>query len=593
MLRKGSVLEDRYRIEEIIGQGGSGSVYRAIQLRTGRTLAVKEIEKDTGEEAVRRSLMLLKDLKHPGLPLVLDVLETEHFLLIVMEYISGNTLQEEMEGRRRSGKRFSVEEILQLGTNLCEILLYIHTLPDPLIYRDMKPSNIILCRSGRVVLVDLGSLCLCRDTIQKRYDSVGTAGYASPEQYRREQRLAPEADLYSLGAVLHHAITGINPIRKPFSFERITKAAPELLSAKKGRDYRRLMGLELIIEKCTRFRIEDRYEYTEDLLEDLQQPEKCYLAVTGIGKLLHVLPVFLSILALGSGIVFLRSEQAMDHLKQEGKEYCLMKAQRAEGEQVDEWIRSALQFSPGDAACFSTLLDRMLVDGIFSEEEQIRVRELLNRSAEGETEDYETILRRNPEDCFRFSYQMGTACLYGAEGLPDYITAGDFFRDVLAAAENWQPEQEGAKAEKVLLLKRTEILERICSYRGQLLLRNINIQEDRLVSIRTYWEDLSCLLEEDIPAGKLLITEMGLWREVLGILNDWPAELNEAGISWEEQRKAAERISRLVTGLQGSREAEEYPIVREQLEELEKTGEAVEKKRLFLEEAENREKRRG
>lgn len=584
MLSKGSVLEDRYRIEGKTGEGGSGAVYQAVQIRTGRRLAVKEIQKSRGENQVRKTLLLLKDLHHPGLPLVLDVLETEQSLLIVMEYIFGNTLQQEMEGRKAAGKGFEPEEILSLGSELCRILLYLHSLSEPLLYRDMKPSNIILSQNGRVVLVDLGSICLCRDTRRQRYTSIGTAGYAAPEQYRKDAKLTLGADIYSLGAVLHHAITGISPAQHPFFFEKITKAAPFLVTGSKGRKYRRLLGLERILEKCTCFRTEDRYEDMEEVLEDLQKPEKCYWAATGLGKVAGALPLVLSLLALCSGLVFFHSEKTIGRLKQEGKAYCLMKAERAEEEQMDSWIQAALDFSPGDGACFAVMLDRMLLDGIFSREEQTRIRELLNQPVKGEGADQEMLLRRNPEACLRFSYQMGSACLYGAEGIPDYSVAEGFFKDVLRAGENWKPEQEGLQAEKELLMRRAEILERICGYRGQQLLKQV--QGDRLVSIEEYWKDLTLLLEEDIPAGNILITELGLWREILGLLTDWPSELRNAGISWEEQEEATTIVERLVTGLQDSREAEKYPVIREQLSVLAETVKTVERKRLLLEEAE-------
>ncbi len=386
--------------------------------------------------------------------------------------------------------------------------------------------------------------------------------------------------------MLHQLITGINPAEKPFFFEKITAAEPGLLKRCRGEERRKLLGLERVIADCTRFRREDRCQSAETVLEELKDPDgRLFAGRRGKRQL------FTAVVLLGLGFLFsvlsVRSEQQMQQCRLEGRDFCLKKLLRAEEEQTDQWMQAALQLAPGDAVCFSAYLDRMLTDGIFSGQEQIRMRKMLDQKAHRDAQDQETLLHRNAEGCFRFSYRMGTACLYGAEGSPDYTAAGNWLKEAEDSGKAWKPEGDGLKQEKQQLLKRIRILIRICSYRGKVL--SGGLQNEGIVSLPMYWKELTGLLEEDLPAGNLLITELGLWREILGLLTDWPSELRRNGVGWGEQREAAERIRNFAGILQNSREAEEYPAVGEQLKLLQHTAEAAERKRLLLEEAEKKE----
>ncbi|MDO4617843.1 MAG: serine/threonine-protein kinase [Lachnospiraceae bacterium] len=585
MFTYGSVLEDRYRIVKQIGTGGSSTVYEAVQIRTGRRLAVKAINGVSAGEVSEQEIPLLKNLKHPGLPIILDVLREQNGLLIVMEYMEGENLQTIKEKRSGEGRPFTPDEVLGIGADLCEILQYLHTRERPLIYRDLKPSNIMILPDGRAALVDLGAVCLAQCAEGDSVSAVGTPGFAAPEQFKEEKVLAPETDLFSLGAVLHSLITGRNPADKLFSFEKITEAAPELRRMYKGEQRRKLAALEKIIGECVRFRMEDRCHSAGKLLIELQNPETVLRSgFSGPGQ--FAAAVVLAVLCLVFWLQSVQSEKLLTVIRQEGKEYALTKAKRSEAEQALEWIVQALELSPGDAECFSVLLDQMLLDGVFSEEEQLTIRNLLDRRAEGEVKDHETLMRMNPEAAFRFAYRIGTACLYASEGIPAFLTAENWLEETIACGAEWKPESEGGRQEKQLLLRRTEKLLSICRYRGQILSGGFRGEEP--LNIYTYWTELTDLLDEDLPAGNLLITELGLWKEILGLLTDWPAELQSAGVDWENQKEVTDRIGFLTERLLNSREAQQYPAVKTQLEVLSGIAEHAEEKRLLLEEAEKK-----
>ncbi len=217
-LVSGDVLNNRYRIVALLGQGGMGAVYRAWDLNLKMAVALKE-NSDTSAEAHRqfeREAALLSRLSHPNLPRV-----TDHFVLpdsgqyLVMDYIEGEDL-EAMLARRG---RLPEAQVLEWVAQVCDALSYLHSRPQPVIHRDIKPANIrIAADDGRVVLVDFG--------ISKLYDPGGrttvgaqavTPGYSPPEQYGGGATDA-RSDIYALGATLYHLLTGSPP---PESIKRM------------------------------------------------------------------------------------------------------------------------------------------------------------------------------------------------------------------------------------------------------------------------------------------------------------------------------------------------------------------------------------
>lgn len=158
MLKAGFVLDGKYRILSVIGQGGMSTVYLAVHERLKQKWAVKEISMEYCEnyEMISRKLIveadILKRLDHPGLPKIVDIIEKKDAIWMVMEFIEGKTLKEILNERGRIEEK----EILIWGKQLCEVLSYLHSKKPSIIYRDLKPENIILKKTGRLVLIDLG-----------------------------------------------------------------------------------------------------------------------------------------------------------------------------------------------------------------------------------------------------------------------------------------------------------------------------------------------------------------------------------------------------------------------------------------------------
>lgn len=265
MLEIGSLVDGKYKILSEIGHGGMSVVYMAINEKANKTWAVKEVRKDGKMDfnTVRQGLMAeiktLKNLKHPNLPSIVDVIEYEDSFIIVMDYIEGRSLDKIIEENGAQPESFVVEWAKQL----CDVFGYLHSRTPPIIYRDMKPANVMLKPDGNIMVIDFGTA--------KNYEidlgettGIGTIGYAAPEQYIGSGlgRTDARTDIYCLGITLYHLLTNVDPCKNLISDRSIRAVNPALSH-----------GLDAIIKKCTEHQPDDRYQTCAELMYDLENYE--------------------------------------------------------------------------------------------------------------------------------------------------------------------------------------------------------------------------------------------------------------------------------------------------------------------------------
>ncbi len=266
MTEKGTVLDEKYEILKEIGRGGMSIVYVAMDLRLNKQWAIKEIKDDGSQDTqtllkgLEREANILKKVDHPVLPRIVDIIQRDQKVYVVMDYVEGRPLSKILEEQGAQPQ----DMVIQWAKDLASALDYLHSMDPPIIYRDMKPSNIMLRPDGKVKLIDFGTAKEYKIENNADTTALGTRGYAAPEQFGDSQgrgiyNTDARTDIYCLGATLYHIVTGMNPCEPPYKIEPIRKWNPALSS-----------GLEKILIKCTQPNPNERYQSCSELLYALE-----------------------------------------------------------------------------------------------------------------------------------------------------------------------------------------------------------------------------------------------------------------------------------------------------------------------------------
>ncbi len=272
-LENGYLLNGRYRIADILGQGGMGAVYRAIDENLGMEVAVKENFYTTDEYSrqFKREATILANLKHTNLPRVSDHFEIgDQGQYLVMDYIEGEDLRQRMD-------RLGIlpgEEVIITGAAICDALEYLHTRKQPILHRDIKPGNLKIDPEGVVYLVDFGLAKIVKGSqVTTTGARAMTPGYSSPEQYGTA-RTDERSDIYSLGATLYAALS--NTIPEDGLARAMEQADLTPLRKRNSKVPRRLAA---VIEKALAVHPEDRYQSAKELKNDLLQASTATRAI--------------------------------------------------------------------------------------------------------------------------------------------------------------------------------------------------------------------------------------------------------------------------------------------------------------------------
>lgn len=266
-LKANFVLHTRYKIMGVLGGGGMGTVYQARDLNftdVRKLVAIKEMQTIATDQALRASMLktfrreanILATLNHPAIPKIFDFFDLNDRAYLVMEYINGSDLELLLS----KTKELPIEKVIEWAADLCDVLDYLHNQkPDPIVFRDMKPSNVMIDSLGKVRLIDFGIAKTFVSGI--KHTMIGTEGYSAPEQYKGD--VTPQSDIYSLGATLHHLLTRKDPrLEPPFSFHERPigtlnpKAPAELIG---------------IVEKALSFNVSERFKSCAEMKEALDR----------------------------------------------------------------------------------------------------------------------------------------------------------------------------------------------------------------------------------------------------------------------------------------------------------------------------------
>ena len=513
MLKIGSVVDGKYKILNEIGHGGMSNVYLAINEKANKPWAVKEVRKSLNRDfdLLRQSLIretdLLKKLHHPNLPSIVDVIDSDENFLIVMDYIEGNTLETLLaeEGAQPQ------ERVADWALQLCDVLDYLHTRRAPVIYRDLKPSNIMLKSDGSVVLIDFGTAREYKEQNTADTCCLGTNGYAAPEQFGGKGQTDARTDLYCLGTTLYHLVTGHNPSEPPYELYPITRWNPKLST-----------GLERIIQKCTQKNPSDRYQTVKELRYDLAhykdleiQAQRSYrrrLRIFGAAAACSVLcaaaGTALAVEAAG------KQEEAYQNLVQ-------MAAISTDSVEACSLYLEAVSVDDQRQEAYHGFYERAIEDGVFSEKEE----ELFLRLGISKNRHLQNFRKKNAQVYADFCYEMGNAYWYYYEHEEN--------RQVRAVS--WfQTAQEYYRADsaKAMEYRRCRLYVELGSFYKSVLASQINGTDAGMYG--KYWRSLVELKElNDVEPDRENVT-LHMYREIASKVVEYAVYFREDGVQGDE-----------------------------------------------------------
>lgn len=544
MLKVGDLIDGKYKILNEIGRGGMSTVYLAINEKANKPWAVKEVRKNgiSNRELVKQSLMveinLLKKLKHKGLPSIVDIIDQQDNYLIVMDYIEGITLENIMQEEGVQPQ----EKVVDWAIQLCDVLQYLHTRKPAIIYRDMKPSNIMLRSDGSVVLIDFGTAREFKERHVEDTTCLGTQGYAAPEQFGGMGQTDERTDIYSLGATMYRLVTGHNPSEPPYEMYPITHWNPRLST-----------GLEGIIAKCTSKDPKSRYQSVQEVRYALEHYRDLDLdSIRRYRRNLRILLAAGGMTAMLFGVSGV-SYAAADHMQKDEYAYNLEAGRRSPNKQDSiAFYQKAIQTDCAGEEAYDQLLTLFTQDGVLDEQEE-KVLLQLSISVDKYLERYKM---QNPDGYAGLCYRIGSSYWYYYEH-EEKRQAGAvaWFESAKAGfAGNPEKEQEW---------KRASTYVEIGNFYQRIVPAQISGTDQGMYG--EYWNNLRRLKEWNDEAPDRDLVTLRLYREIVTKTLEYAGYLQEDGVPPQEMEDLLNEISQQTENMKTGA----GQVLMEEIQELE------------------------
>ena len=473
MLEIGSVIDGKYKILNVVGKGGMSVVYLAMNERANKQWAIKEVRKDGMQsfEVVKQNLVaetdLLKKLNHPHLPSIIDVIDCDDTFLIVMDYIEGNPLSKALE---TSGAQ-NQDDVIEWAKQLCDVLGYLHSRKPPIIYRDMKPSNVMLKPDGNVMLIDFGTAREFKYSSVADTTCLGTQGYAAPEQFGGHGQTDARTDIYCLGATMYHRVTGHNPATPPYEMYPIRQWNPMLSS-----------GLEEIILKCTQRNPEDRYQSCAELLyaldhyKDLDIENKkvqSFKWKTFLASFIMTIVMLVGTIGFSAGLTVQTSSTY--------ESYIANGDSAVSQDAAEKYYLDAINVDPANPLAYQKLLERCTSDSKLSEDEYNT-----NKDAIYEHED-ELKSKYPSEYADNVAYKLGQALYFSYVPSSQKSESENFSMAGITVSQRWLDiAQKMGSTEQIK--HRAELLSSMSkAYQN---MSGKSLEGDPVEEVKEYWNNL-------------------------------------------------------------------------------------------------------
>lgn len=526
MAEIGSVIDGKYEILRKIGQGGMSVVYLAMDTHLNKQWAVKEIrKKGNGKDdvVIVNSLLaeanMMKKLDHPSLPRIVDIIDNGETIFVVMDYIEGESLDKILLEYGAQPE----ELVIAWAKQLCDVLSYLHSQKPPIIYRDMKPANIMLKPEGNIKIIDFGIAREYKEQSLADTTVLGTKGYAPPEQYSGQTDA--RSDIFALGMTMHHLLTGIDP-RGGEKYVLVRMWNPELSE-----------GIEIIIDKCVQPAAENRYQNCSDLLYDLEHPDlitKDYKRSQKRKLRAFVISGVLAVALAASGITCRVAARTINNNDYEN--LLSVSESTAVDDKIDSYMK-AIDIYPDKLDGYEKMLTAYEDDGTFGKKQNDQFLGVYNRNKAG----FDTSSKEYAE----LNYQIGMMYFNyytdedGSYSFSNRVQKAISFFELNAKNDNISPE---FKEKKI-----SDCYYQICSFYKTYILNSVTVEEASKENYEQLIESIGDTLAEVDDAGAY--DKLTFYNGVFMLLYDQRTNMEQVNVEQDKILELMDRVYEKASGL--------------------------------------------
>lgn len=506
MTEIGTVIDGKYEVLREIGRGGMSVVYLAMDTHLNKQWAVKEIRKKgsgKNDEIVVNSLLaeanMMKRLDHPSLPRIVDIIDNGITIYVVMDYIEGESLDKILAEYGAQPE----DKVINWAMQIADALSYLHSQKPPIIYRDMKPANVMLKPEGNIKIIDFGIAREYKEMNLADTTVLGTKGYAPPEQYSGQTD--PRSDIFALGMTMHHLLTGVDP-RNGEPYAPVRMWNPGLSE-----------GIEIIIDRCVQPASENRYQSCADLIYDLEHPElitKDFKRKQKRKLSAFLVSAILGLLLLVSGFV---CDKVAVQLNNSTYESLVSVMSSTSLEDKIASYKQAVEIYPYDTRAYIKILEAYENEGRFDKEENAEFLALYNRYQDG----FDTTTAEFAE----LNYKVGMMYFnyYTENGEASFVTRVNKAYGFFAANYETQTDFE----EKSL----SDCYYQICAFYKKYILSSATVEEASRDNYTNLFEIIDRALEDVEGAGAY--DQLTLYNGTFMLLYDQRANMASVNVDSE------------------------------------------------------------
>ena len=511
MAEIGSVIDGKYEILRKIGQGGMSVVYLAMDTHLNKQWAVKEIrKKGNGKDdvVIVNSLLaeanMMKKLDHPSLPRIVDIIDNGETIFVVMDYIEGESLDKILLEYGPQPE----ELVIAWAKQLCDVLSYLHSQKPPIIYRDMKPANIMLKPEGNIKIIDFGIAREYKEQSLADTTVLGTKGYAPPEQYSGQTDA--RSDIFALGMTMHHLLTGIDP-RGGEKYVPVRMWNPELSE-----------GIEIIIDKCVQPAAENRYQNCSDLLYDLEHPDlitEDYKRIQKRKLRAFVISGTLAVALAAAGITCRVTAKTINNNDYEN--LVSVSESTSVDEKIDSYMK-AIDIYPEKLDAYEKMLTAYEDDGIFGKKQNDQFLGIYNRNkAKFDTSSKEYAELNYQIGMMYFNYYTDED---GSYSFSNRVQKAISFFEVNAKNENISPD---FKEKKI-----SDCYYQICSFYKTYILNSATVEEASKENYEQLLDQINDTLTEVEDSGAY--DKLTFYNGVFMLLYDQRTNMEQVNVDQDK-----------------------------------------------------------